>query len=146
MFFQDPDDGQWHTLVWEHAAQIALPFSAEALAYARRLAVQTDRFADDRRVLAELLERWDAGLTANPTERRMALRLSQQRAARLGAVPSEEPDPVKGLASVRALFGDDPPLSASGPVAGDDDDPEEIDADVDADAEHYYDDAFPVIR
>ncbi len=37
VFFQDPDDGQWHTLVWEHAAQIDLPFNAEALAYARRL-------------------------------------------------------------------------------------------------------------
>ncbi len=61
VFFQDPDDGQWHTLVWEHAAQIALPFSAEALAYARRLARQTSRFPDDRRALAELLERWDAG-------------------------------------------------------------------------------------
>ncbi|MDQ6948814.1 MAG: Mu transposase C-terminal domain-containing protein, partial [Actinomycetota bacterium] len=72
VFFQDPDDGQWHTLMWEHAGQIAVPFSAESLAYARRLATQTDRFADDRRVLAELLERWDAGLTANPTERRMA--------------------------------------------------------------------------
>jgi len=146
VFFQDPDDGQWHTLVWEHAAQIDLPFSAEALAYARRLAVQTDRFADDRRVLAELLERWDAGLTANPSERRMALRLSEQRAARLGAAPSTEPDAVKGLATVRALFGDDPPPSAPGPVVGDDDDPAEIDADVDADAEHFYDDAFPVIR
>ena len=146
VFFQDPDDGQWHTLVWEHAAQIAVPFSAEALAYARRLAVQTDRFADDRRVLAELLERWDAGLTANPTERRMALRLSQQRAARLGAAASDETDAVEGLATVRALFGDDPPPSAPGPVAGDDDDDEEIDADSDADVEHYYDDAFPVIR
>jgi hypothetical protein len=147
VFFQDPDDRQWHTLVWEHAAQIAVPFSAEALAYARRLAVQTDRFADDRRVLAELLERWDAGLTTNPTERRMALRLSQQRAARLGGAPNEEPEAVKGLATVRALFGDDPP--PHGPAAvvgGDDDDPEEIDADVDGDTEHYYDDAFPVIR
>ncbi|MDP1803695.1 MAG: hypothetical protein Q8K72_00875, partial [Acidimicrobiales bacterium] len=94
--------------------------------------------------LAELLERWDAGLTANPTERRMALRLSQQRAARVGAAASEETDAVKGLATVRALFGDDPPPSAPGPLAGDDDDPAEIDADVDP--EHYYDDAFPVIR
>ena len=97
-----------------------VPFSAEALAYARRLAVQSDRFADDRRVLAELLERWDAGLTANPTERRMALRLSQQRAAASALAHSEEPDAVKGLATVRALFGDEPTDRAgpSGPVAG----------------------------
>jgi len=146
VFFQDPDDKAWHALAWEHATQIAMPFSAEALAYARRLATQTDRFADDRRVLAELLERWDAGLTANPTERRIALRLSQQRAARLSAEASLEADAVKGLATVRALFGDDPPPSAPGPVVGDDDDPEEIDADISADPDHFYDDAFPVIR
>jgi len=97
-------------------------------------------------VLAELLERWDAGLTANPTERRIALRLSQQRAARLSAEASSEADAVKGLATVRALFGDDPPPSAPGPVVGDDDDPEEIDADISADPDHFYDDAFPVIR
>lgn len=60
--------------------------------------------------------------------------------------PAPSPTPVKGLATVRALFGDDPPPSAQGPVAGDDDDPDEIDADVAGDAEHYYDDAFPVIR
>jgi len=142
VFFQDPDDQHWHTLVWEHAGQIAVPFSAEALAYARRLAVQTDRFADDRRVLAELLERWDAGLTANPTERRIALRLSQQRAARLGKAVSEEPDAVNGLATVRALFGDDPAPTTPTPVGGDDDDPGDLVADVDGDLDHFYDDAF----
>ena len=146
VFFQDPDDGQWHTLMWEHAGQIAVPFSAESLAYARRLATQTDRFADDRRVLAELLERWDAGLTANPTERRMALRLSQQRAARLAGA-TQGGDGVKGLATVRALFGDDPPPKPAVAVGGDDDDPDEIDADTGAfDVDHFYDDAFPVIR
>ncbi len=41
--------------------RLRVPFSDEALAYARRLRRQTDRFPDDRRVLAELLERWDAG-------------------------------------------------------------------------------------
>jgi transposase InsO family protein len=108
VFFQDPDDHRWYTLRWVHAPEVAVPFSAETLAYARRLARQTSRFPDDRRALAELLERWDAGLTRNPTERRMALRLSQQRAARLGAEASESPG-VEALASVRALFGEDTP-------------------------------------
>jgi len=72
--------------------------------------------------------------------------LIQQRAARVGAAASEEPDAVKGLATVRALFDDDPPPSGPAAVAGDDDGPDEIDADVDGDAEHFYDDAFPVIR
>ncbi len=147
IFFQDPDDQQWHTLVWEHAGQIGLPFSAEALAYARRLATRTDRFADDRRVLAELLERWDAGLTANPTERRMALRLSQQRDARVNSsTTGENGDAVKGLATVRALFGDDPPPGPIAPAGGDDDDPSDLDADAEFDPDHFYDDAFPVIR
>jgi hypothetical protein len=38
----------------EHHSEIGVPFSAEALAYARRLARQQDRFPDDRRALAEL--------------------------------------------------------------------------------------------
>ena len=84
VFFQDPQSNEWHALPWEHHSEITVPFSAEALAYARRLARQTERFPDDRRALAELLERWDAGLTRNPTERRMALRLAQQRARPAG--------------------------------------------------------------
>ena len=80
-----------------------MPFSAEALAYARRLARQTDRFPDDRRALGELLERWDAGLTRNPTERRMALRLAQQREDRLRAAGDEQGATVTDLASVRAV-------------------------------------------
>ena len=83
VFFQDPDTNDWHVLPWEHHSEITVPFSAEALGYARRLALQTDRFPDDRRALGELLERWDAGLTRNPTERRIALRLAQPRADRL---------------------------------------------------------------
>jgi len=83
IFFQDPSDHSWHTLRWEHAQDVPAPFSSEALAYARQLAAQRDRFPDDRRALADLLDRWQVGLASNPRERRMALRLSQQRAARV---------------------------------------------------------------
>jgi hypothetical protein len=100
VFFQDPDSNEWHTLWWEHHTEIAVPFSAESLGYARRLAREPDRFPDDRRALGELLERWDAGLTRNPTERRMALRLAQRRQARLPSV-GEEGATVTDLASVR---------------------------------------------
>ncbi len=78
IWFQDPADNHWHALEWEHAAALGKPFSQEALVYARALAVKTHRFPDTKRALAELLERWGAGLTANPTERRMAVRLSQE--------------------------------------------------------------------
>jgi transposase InsO family protein len=152
VFFQNPDDHRWHTLRWAHAPEVAVPFSAEALAYARRLARQTSRFPDDRRALAELLERWDAGLTRNPTERRMALRMSQQRAARLAGEPSE-PTGVEALATVRALFGEDSPPEpeAAGPDgadSGDDDDEGELTAvpadEAVSDAD-FYRDAFGTI-
>ena len=61
-------------------SEIAVPFSADTLAYARRLALAAGRHVDERRALAELLERWDAGLVRNPAERRMAVRASEQRA------------------------------------------------------------------
>ena len=151
VFFQDPKTNEWGTLVWAHHSEIGVPFSAEALAYARRLARETQRFPDDRRALVELLERWDAGLTRNPTERRMALRLSQQRNDRLVAANDGETASVTDLASVRAatqrtVAPADAEESYDEPVAGrlgDDDDPDELDAlpadELDA---KYYDDAF----
>jgi hypothetical protein len=133
VFFQDPDSHEWHTLWWEHHSEVAVPFSAETLAYARRLARQTERFPDDRRALGELLERWEAGLTRNPTERRMALRLAQQREDRVRAGEDEEGATVTELASVRAVAKrigaaevDEPPPTAE--LLGDDDDLAELDA------------------
>ena len=131
-FFQDPDSHEWHTLWWEHHSDIRVPFSAETLAYARRLARRTDRFPDDRRALGELLERWDAGLTRNPTERRMALRLAQQREDRVRAADDSLGATVTDLESVRAVAkrsgaieDDEPPPTE---LLGDDDDPAELDA------------------
>jgi transposase InsO family protein len=111
VFFRDLE-GHWHTLRWEHADAVGGPFSSEALAYARQLAAATHRFPDTRRALAELLEQWGAGLAGNRAERRMALRLSEQR---LRLIP--DPQPAAGGAP-------QPP-----PVAGSDDDrPGEPDA------------------
>jgi Mu transposase, C-terminal len=74
VYFQDPADNTWHELAWEHAATVGVPFSADALAYARRLVLAEGRHADERRALAELLDRWDAGLVRHPSERRMTQR------------------------------------------------------------------------
>ncbi|MGI8808339.1 MAG: integrase [Acidimicrobiales bacterium] len=154
MYFQDPADNSWHLLRWEHAQEIPAPFSAEALAYARRLAAQRDRFPDDRRALADLLERWDVGLTANPNERRMALRLSQQRSARADQHRDAAAEEVAGLASVRDLFppapAPEPAVTSSSGPHGDDDDEAELDAaapdevhiGADVDDEEYYADAL----
>ena len=146
VFFQDPDTGGWHRLVWEHAALLEQPFSGEALDYARRLAARTQRFPDVTAVLLDLLDRWGAGLTASAAERRMAVRLAQQHPllddaaeqAQIGADASHE---VSALPSVRRLTALSAGLSAGPPLdtaadtelAGDDDeaDPEPFDLDED---------------
>jgi transposase InsO family protein len=113
IWFQDPADNRWHTLRWEHADAVGGPFSSEALAYARQLATATHRFPDTRRALAELLEQWGAGLAGNRAERRMALRLSEQR---LRLVP--DPPPAAVSAPEPAIIDD----------GGDDDSDSELDA------------------
>jgi hypothetical protein len=148
VFFQDPNDHKWHTLRWLHASEVPVPFSADALAYARRLARQTGRFPDDRQALAALLQRWDAGLTRNPSERRMALRLSDQRAARMGA--HNTPDGVSTLVSFQTLFDESSPeheLAGSASQTGDDDDPDDelaISADNVNEGDFYHD-AFDIL-
>jgi hypothetical protein len=114
VYFQDPADNSWHRLEWEHADAAGGPFSSEALAYARQLATATHRFPDTRRALAELLEQWGAGLAGNGAERRMALRLSEQR---LRLVP--EPPAPAGSAPEPAVISSE---------AGDDDADGELDA------------------
>ena len=150
LYFQDPADNAWHTLLWEHAQEIRAPFSGEVLAYARRLAAEEHRFPDERRALAELLERWDVGLARNPTERRMALRLSQQREARLRQEPPTAKADVIQLPGVRAVLeaNEEPPRTEPSPTVGDDDAEDELEADapdealgVVSDAD-YYADAF----
>jgi transposase InsO family protein len=96
VFFQRPDDHTWTELRWVHFAEFPVAFSVDAFDYARRLAVAEGRHPDDRTVLAELLERWDAGLLRDRRERRMALRRSEQDAARLRN--AESPDSALGAA------------------------------------------------
>jgi transposase InsO family protein len=134
VYLQRPDDLSWCVLRWEHAVDIPAPFSVEALRYARRLASTEGRHPDDRQALIELLERWDAGLLANPTERRMALRVSEQRSARVATLKAQDhpgPESHEDDTSVT------PPLSLITSLVGDDDDEAEIDTD-------YYGDALEV--
>jgi len=155
LYFQDPADQGWHELAWEHAEDVGVPFSAETLAYARRLALASGRHGDERRALADLLHRWDAGLVRHPAERRMAVRASQQRHARLSAAmsstassngsgtgsdaASDEVADVLALPSVAAVTSSITNVDASThrpehgpgsgdrvPVGGDDDCPEEL--------------------
>jgi hypothetical protein len=83
--------------------------SSEALTYARRLAARTQRFPDTAATLRQLLERWGAGLTEGPAERRMAVRLSQQRLRVINGTPDHpatdvtDAEQVSALPSVRRL-------------------------------------------
>ncbi|MEU7401309.1 integrase [Streptomyces sp. NPDC044948] len=145
-YFQDPHTRDWHVLHWEHAAALGMPVSREALGYARRLSRQKDRFPDTKRALVELLERWGAGLTRDRTERRMAVRLSQERLRMVG--DDEAPDAADAVASLPALRR---VAAAGGPGAprdetptpdlhfvegaaevpgGDDDEDDEVEADI----------------
>jgi hypothetical protein len=155
VYFQDPRQHEWHPLVWEHAAAMNGPVSREAAGYARRLAAKTHRFPDTKRALVELLERWGAGLTADRAERRMAVRMSQERLRLVGeANPAEgtgEAAALPTLARISAVHADDrttrtpaavedsrPPglhlLQETGEDAGGDDDEDtECDADLPGD-------------
>ena len=131
VYLQRPDDLSWSVLRWEHAVDIPAPFSIEALRYARRLAAAENRHPDDRQALTELLERWDAGLLANPSERRMALRISEQRSARIATIKAQDQ-------GEQANIDDDAPVERAQSLAdhgvGDDDDAMEIDGDYYGDA------------
>jgi transposase InsO family protein len=145
VFFQDPDTRAWHRLDWEHTALLDQPFTSEALDYARRLAVRTQRFPDVTVMLIDLLDRWGAGLTASAAERRMAIRLARQHplldlgddgdeqtAADLSAEVSALPS-VRRVAALSTGPPLDPPAGAD--LAGDDDeaDPDPLDPDNDTD-------------
>lgn len=100
VFFHDDETGQWHSLWWRHHHEVPQPFSTEVLRYARQVARTTHRVPDDRRALAELLERWAAGGHADNKERRMWLRLSELAKTELpgdiDVAPSNE-EPVTEL-------------------------------------------------
>jgi hypothetical protein len=161
IYFQDPADNTWHTLVWEHATEVGLPFSAEALGYARRLAVTQSRHVNDRQALAELLDRWDAGLVRHPAERRMAVRASQQRQARLhAATGGADAAQVAALPAVRAVLDarDPAPPDAAGLSVGEAGSDDDTDAELEVfagdesmdneplDDEQFYADALEVLR
>jgi hypothetical protein len=117
VWFQDPDDGSWHALKWEHAAALGAPFSSEALDYARQLAAATHRFPDTRRALAELLEQWGSGLAGDRAGRRMALRLSEQRLQLIPA-PPKDAGKAPGEPAADRRDGDSSPGGTEDPPPG----------------------------
>ncbi|MEN2420541.1 helix-turn-helix domain-containing protein [Streptomyces rimosus] len=126
IYFRDPGDRSWHSLLWEHAPSASMPLSEDALTFARKLAAAKYRFPDDRLAVADLLERWNVGLGTTLPERRMALRLSREQAAI--ALPQTEEEMVVSLPSVRKALGESTereepaePVLTAAPEMGDDD-------------------------
>ncbi|MGW3690924.1 integrase [Streptomyces sp. NPDC005125] len=130
VYFQEPEDGSWHRLDWEHAAMLGTPFSAEAAQYARALAAHRDRFADPVAALKEVLERWGTGQVLDRRERRMAARMSAERSG-IPPLPGAEDEFVPLV-----------PAQPGSGVVGDDDSEDELFDDVDG----YYDDALEVLE
>ena len=97
MYFRDPETRKWHTLMWEHAPSMDMPLSEDALEFARKLAASKYTYPDDRRPVADLLQRWNLGLGDTLAERRMALRLSRDTVL-LDETPTQ--DEVATLPSV----------------------------------------------
>jgi transposase InsO family protein len=132
IYFQDPEDGTWHTLAWEHAADLDLPLSSDALAYAKGLAARGGGAPDLERALVDLLAAWNVGLAANRTERRIALRTAADRAA-LQITPPDDPaqlPAVRGLLLAQQLDAVDLSQPLGPPAAedlGDDDSDDELD-------------------
>jgi transposase InsO family protein len=112
-WFRHPGTGQWGVLRWEHAPAGEMPFSEDALVFARRLAAAKYTYPDDRLAVADLLERWNLGLGSSAAERRIALRLSREaavleEAATAGEDMAAPPSAAEGL----------PAASGSGKSAG----------------------------
>ncbi|MEH0517304.1 TnsA-like heteromeric transposase endonuclease subunit [Streptomyces sp. B21-079] len=138
IYFRRPDTRRWHALEWEHAPAQKFPISRGAIEIARKIAGEKYPYPDDETAVAELLDRWHLGLGLTVTERRLALRQARDESA--FDLPETIADDVRALPSVtRILNADDDTEGAEeaeteeaeayeGPVAGDDDECDELDA------------------
>ncbi|MEV7648192.1 hypothetical protein [Arthrobacter sp. NPDC089319] len=77
IYFQDPEDHQWHVLAWEAASNAKQPFNSDALKVAKEHAAA--KGYDTEQALIALLARREAGLEMNSRERKAALRAKQKR-------------------------------------------------------------------
>ena len=104
IYFRDPDTRRYHALVWEHAPSLMMPFSEDALAFARELAAAKYTYPDDTVAVADLFERWKLGLGATAKERRIALRMSRDQAVLLNDLPGLHEPEVAQLPSVARVM------------------------------------------
>ncbi|MEU4803567.1 Mu transposase C-terminal domain-containing protein [Actinosynnema sp. NPDC023587] len=151
-WFRRPDTRKWGVLRWEHAPGAQMPFSEDALKFARQLAAAKYTYPDDRLAVADLLERWNLGLGSSVAERRMALRLSREAAllddAPGGEVVTALPSVARVLAATTgSTDAADPDSTPPGPdpepEGGDDDADDELDdGEGEFDEDSFYADAL----
>ena len=137
VFLQRPDDHTWVTLKWEHASDFPVPFSVDSVRLARRLAVEEGRHGQVKVVLAELLEKFGAGLADNPAERRVALREAAGASARVALAEIEGALPGRALDVEDHTNGGVHGLTESGWPETTFDSDDDSDDDFEDDAEFY---------
>lgn len=106
VYFRDPQDRTWHTLMWEHARMIDAAYSEDGLAFCRRLAKKQFTYPNDELAMELLLERWNLGLGKTPAERRIALRQSRQDELLCAATDSPQEE-VERLPSLQQALADE---------------------------------------
>lgn len=75
VWFQNPSDGVFEPLEWEHAPGLNQPFSREAVEYARRVAMRSNQNIDVRAALERLLDEWKKDLLESRRDKNLARRL-----------------------------------------------------------------------
>lgn len=82
IYFRDPEDGTWHVLHWQLKGANAVPFSADALEHAKKLANELagGKRPDVDAAAAKLLADWGAARDLTPGARRVSARLAAQLA------------------------------------------------------------------
>jgi hypothetical protein len=103
VWFQDPRDGRFHELRWRHARRVQRPFGASALAYVKRLLVESGMQRPSEEEIATNLARLlhelsDEDLFRDRRARREAVRhavvAEQRRAHQSAARPDESKQPA----------------------------------------------------
>ena len=118
----------------------------DGVTYARRLAKAGGASTEPDAALEAMLEQWNLGLGRTAAERRIALRLSRERATLTGELTTaDESDAKAFIAAQRAASSASaiPGPRLATPADTDDDlDAYNVDDDDDDDDDEYYADAF----
>ncbi|WP_041297794.1 Mu transposase C-terminal domain-containing protein [Mycobacterium sp. MOTT36Y] len=145
VYFRDPITRKWHTLRWSAAPKSPFPYDEYTVAHARRLAVAQGRSDDPAAAMAALLRDWNLELGKTAAGRRIALKLSRERASLLDGLATEEDRLGSGADAPTCAHRDEPSAQPDSPVLddhldqlGDSDD----DWDDDIVDDDYYADAF----